>query len=96
MKRRDFHKAGTLFFTAVGAGQLGFSFVPGGSFDEGSYKNKIAFRRRDSRDFRDGANGTKNIIRLITTTISFMIWKKIRKNKATWPPIRNMPMCWQG
>ncbi|QHI69942.1 FAD-dependent oxidoreductase [Tichowtungia aerotolerans] len=45
MKRREFHKAGTLFFTAVGAGRLGFSFVPGESFDDGPYKNTIAFRK---------------------------------------------------
>lgn len=45
MKRRDFHKAGTLFFTGVGAANLGFSFVPGGAFDDGLYKNTIAFRK---------------------------------------------------
>jgi hypothetical protein len=45
MKRRDFHKAGTLFFTAAGIGRLGFSFVPGGAFDAGPFKNTIAFRK---------------------------------------------------
>jgi hypothetical protein len=56
MKRREFHKAGTLFFTTIGAGQLGFSFVPGGSFDDGSFKNTIAFRK-PPRKIEEEVNG---------------------------------------
>ncbi len=56
MKRRDFHKAGTLFLTGLGVGRLGFSFVPGGSFDDGPYKNAIAFRK-PPRTIREEVDG---------------------------------------
>jgi hypothetical protein len=45
MKRRDFHKTGTLFFAGLSAANLGFSFVPGGAFDAGPFRNTIAFRK---------------------------------------------------
>jgi hypothetical protein len=45
IRRRDFNKAGILFITGLGVGNLGFSFVPGGSFDDGPFKNTIAFRK---------------------------------------------------
>lgn len=56
MKRRDFHKTGTLFFTGLGAANMGFSFVPGGSFDDGPFKNTIAFRK-PPRKIREEVSG---------------------------------------
>lgn len=43
--RRNFIQTGTLVFAGIGTARLGFSFVPGGRFDEGPFRNAIAFRK---------------------------------------------------
>ena len=45
MNRRDFIKSGSLVFTGVATGTLGFSFVPDDFYDASPYRNRIPFRK---------------------------------------------------
>ena len=56
MQRRDFIKTGSLVFTGLATGNLGFSFIPDDFYEKGPYRNRVP-HRKPARKIREVVPG---------------------------------------